>query len=250
VIDGYGCTEVCGPASASYGGDISGGHVGSPYPCVEIKLCDVPEMDLVASKDNKGEICIRGASCVSGYYKNPEATKQLIDEDGWLHTGDVGVWSDGCLKLVDRCKHIFKLAQGEYVAPDKLELVYQNSPLIAQVFVDGNPQHTFPVALVIPERDALTKAIEKLSSENPKSSSIEDICEDPCSKNIIMREMQKLAEKAGLMGFEKVKNIKLLTDPFTVENSLLTPTLKVFRPQVRKLYANVLADLYKQGPVN
>ncbi|VUZ50304.1 unnamed protein product [Hymenolepis diminuta] len=252
VIDGYGCTELCGPASASYGGDLGGGHVGSPYPCVEIKLGDVPEMDLVALRDNKGEICVRGASCVRGYYKNPEASMQLIDGDGWLHTGDVGIWADGCLKVVDRCKHIFKLAQGEYVAPEKLEQVYQNSPLIAQIFVDGNSQSTFPVALVIPDADALNKALAKYStrhsSESPNNYSIHEMCEDHFSKKIIMQEMQKLAEKAGFMGFEKVKNIKLLADPFTIENSLLTPTLKVSRLQVRKAYAGVLADLYMQGP--
>ncbi|KAM7541813.1 hypothetical protein Aperf_G00000011882 [Anoplocephala perfoliata] len=244
VLNTLGCTECCG--GVSYG--ITGDHVGAPCPCVELKLCDVPEMDLVASRDNKGEICVRGVSCISGYYKNPEASASLYDADGWLHTGDIGDWFNGSLRVFDRCKHIFKLANGEYIAPGKLELVYQRSPLISQIIVDGDSRSNFPVALVVPEAGALNAVLEKsFGSHSTGAYTMEELCLDPRSKELIMKEMHNLADKAGFVGFEKVKNIKLLPESFTVENSLLTPSLKVARPKIRNVYADVLADLHNQS---
>lgn len=92
-------------------GDTRSGHVGVPVPCCALKLVDVPELNYFA-RDNAGEICIRGPNVTRGYYMNPEATAEAIDSDGWLHTGDIGVWEEaGTLRVVDRKKNIFKLAQ-------------------------------------------------------------------------------------------------------------------------------------------
>lgn len=94
-------------------GDSVPGHVGVPSPCNAVKLVDVPELGYYA-KDNAGEICVRGANVFKGYYKNEPETNAVLDKDGWLHTGDIGRWTDrGTLKIVDRKKHIFKLAQGK-----------------------------------------------------------------------------------------------------------------------------------------
>ncbi|VDM36091.1 unnamed protein product [Hydatigera taeniaeformis] len=249
VLEGYGCTETCGPVSASVAGDLNGSHVGAPWPHAEIKLTDVPDMGLVAARDNRGEICVRSTSCISGYYKNPEMTAKLKDKDGWLHTGD-----EGCLKVVDRCKNIFKLAQGEYIAPEKLELVYQQSALISQIFVDGDAHSTFPVALVVPEVEPLFKALSNHSPKSPHETiviaqnkpSLEDICADPRAKKLVMADLKSLSEAANFMGFEKVKNIKLIAEPFSIDNSMLTPTQKVARPAVRKRYAEELINLYQE----
>ncbi|KAL5107226.1 Long-chain-fatty-acid--CoA ligase 1 [Taenia crassiceps] len=232
VLEGYGCTETCGPVSSSIAGDLNGSHVGAPWPSVEIKLTDVPDMGLIAARDNRGEICVRGASCISGYYKNPEMTAKLRDEDGWIHTGDVGTWHEGCLKVVDRCKNIFKLAQGEYIASEKLELVYQQSALINQIFVDGDA-HSLRRSIVVTQ----------------SRPSLEDICADPRAKKIVLADLKSLSEAANLMGFEKVKNIKLIPEPFSIDNSMLTPTQKIARPAVRKRYAEELINLYKEHPV-
>lgn len=92
-------------------GDYVPGHVGVPSPCNAIKLVDVAELGYFA-RDQAGEVCIRGTNVFKGYYKNEEQTRETLDEDGWLHTGDIGRWTErGTLKIVDRKKHIFKLAQ-------------------------------------------------------------------------------------------------------------------------------------------
>ena len=111
VIEGYGQTECVAASTVTLEGDSIPGHVGVPSPCNMIKLVDVPELNYFA-KDNAGEVCIKGANVFKGYYKNEEQTRETLDRDGWLHTGDIGKWTEaGTLKIIDRKKHIFKLAQ-------------------------------------------------------------------------------------------------------------------------------------------
>lgn len=101
------------------------------------QLVDVPEMEYYAC-DNKGEVCVKGTNVFRGYYKDPERTAEAIDEYGWHHTGDVGMWlPDGTLKIIDRRKHIFKLSQGEYIVPEKIEAIYVKCQYVLQCFVYG-----------------------------------------------------------------------------------------------------------------
>lgn len=129
INEGYGQTECAATGSLTWSNDPTCGHVGAPYPSCEFKLVDVPEMNYTSEdKDEngvstpRGEICYRGYNVFKGYFMMPEATRETIDKDGWVHTGDVGViLPSGVIKIIDRKKNIFKLSQGEYIIPDKIE---------------------------------------------------------------------------------------------------------------------------------
>lgn len=244
VLEGYGQTEVTAGVSITLPHEHEAGVVGPPVPCCQVKLVDIPEMDYYA-KDGKGEICVRSTCNMREYYKDPEKTKEVMDDDGFIHSGDVGQWlPNGCLKIIDRKKHIFKLAQGEYVAPEKIENVYIRSPLIAQIFVDGDSLQTFLVAIIIPEIEFLPDWAEK---ELKITDSFEKLCQNQDVKRAILADLAKRGKEAGLKGFEHVKAIHVTDELFTVENGLLTPTLKSKRPALRKKYDAVIQDLYSQN---
>lgn len=139
IAEGYGQTECAAPATITWTQDPTSGHVGAPFPALEMKLVDVPEMNYTSEdKDEegvptpRGEVCYRGFNVFKGYFRSPEQTKDTIDEDGWVHTGDIGVFQpNGTLRIVDRKKNIFKLSQGEYIAPDKIENKVSQSAYIS-----------------------------------------------------------------------------------------------------------------------
>lgn len=139
IHEGYGQTECGAPASITWTKDPQSGHVGGPYSTLEFKLVDVPEMNYTSEdKDEqgvsypRGEVCYRGYSVFKGYFRNPEGTRDTIDSEGFVHTGDIGMFlPTGAIKIIDRKKNIFKLSQGEYIAPDKIENKIAQSLYIA-----------------------------------------------------------------------------------------------------------------------
>ena len=127
LMEGYGLTETSATATISKDLDTLGGHVGGPIECIKIRLKDVPEMKYFATDKPypRGELQCKGSSVFSGYYKRPDKTAEAFDKDGWFTTGDVGlIYPNGSIKIIDRVKNIFKLSQGEYIAPEKLENIY------------------------------------------------------------------------------------------------------------------------------
>ncbi|XP_059142723.1 long-chain-fatty-acid--CoA ligase 5-like [Physella acuta] len=241
VVEGYGQTESGAGLTMSLPGDPSIGSVGPPLPGAHIKLVDIPEMDYYV-KDNIGEIWAKADFLFKGYYKEPEKTAEALDEDGWLHTGDVGRWlPNGTLKIVDRKKNIFKLSQGEYIATEKIESVYTASPFVAQAFVEGDSFKTVLMAVIVPDQ----LYIEKWVQNNPQfPANLEEFCKHPQAKDIVLGDMIEYGKKSGLKGFEQVKDIYLEWNMFTVENDLLTPTLKNRRPVLRKKYKATVEGLY------
>ncbi|KAH0634998.1 hypothetical protein KY284_037784 [Solanum tuberosum] len=263
VIEGYGMTETSCLISNMDQSDILSGHVGSPNPACEIKLVDVPEMNYT-SEDQPyphGEICVRGPIVFQGYYKDEVQTREMIDKDGWLHTGDIGVWlPGGRLKIIDRSvaacrkslsfsicwqeeKYFFKLAQGEYVAPEKIENVYAKSKYVAQCFIHGESLNSSLVAIVCVDPDMFKAwAI----NEGIKNKDVKQLCADPRAKAAILKDMDTVGKEAQLRGFEFAKAITLVLEPFTLENNLLTPTYKIKRPQARTYFAKEIADMYAE----
>ncbi|XP_041828912.1 long-chain-fatty-acid--CoA ligase 5 [Melanotaenia boesemani] len=243
IFEGYGQTECAAACTFTMPGDATSGHVGVPLPCNIVKLVDVEEMNYFAS-NGEGEVCMKGKNVFKGYLKDPEKTAEALDKDGWLHTGDIGKWlPSGVLKIIDRKKNIFKLAQGEYIAPEKIENVYVRSGPVAQVFVHGDSLQSCLVAIVVPDAEILPGFAKNLGYQG----SIEELCKNTEIKKAIISDMTKLGKEAGLKSFEQVKDVHLHPELFTIENGLLTPTLKakraelkaLFQPQIAKLYASI-----------
>lgn len=132
IMEGYGMTETSAGSFSTLYGDPNSGVVGGPFANVKVRLRDIPEMGHLHTLDPpRGEICMWGTSIMTGYFKNPEKTAEALTSDGWLYSGDVGiVYPNGSVKIIDRAKNIFKLSQGEYIAPEKLENVYVQSSYI------------------------------------------------------------------------------------------------------------------------
>ncbi|XP_061491980.1 long-chain-fatty-acid--CoA ligase 5 [Rhineura floridana] len=240
IFEAYGQTECTAGCTFSLPGDWTTGHVGPPLACNIIKLDDVADMNYFAA-NGEGEICVKGPNVFKGYLKDPEKTEEAIDKDGWLHTGDIGKWMlSGALKVIDRKKNIFKLAQGEYIAPEKIENIYIRSAPAAQVFVHGDSLQSFLVGVVVPDAETLPEFATNLGVKG----SYGEICKNTAVKKAILMDMIKLGKEAGLQSFEQVKDIYIHPEMLTVENGLLTPTLKAKRAEVSKFFRSQIDALY------
>ena len=238
VVEGYGQTENTAVATLTF--DCEPGHVGPPTTGQMIKLNDVPEMGYFA-KQNKGEVCIKGGIVFVGYLKDEEKTAETLDKDGWLHTGDIGEWTpSGTLKVIDRKKNIFKLAQGEYIAPEKIENVLTQSPFLAQVYVHGDSLQADILAVVVPDETTLPALCSKMKI----SGSFKELCANEDVKEAIMSNLTELALSNGLTKLEQVKDIYIHPELFSVENGLLTPTFKLKRNVAHEIFANHFAEMY------
>ncbi|KAH7107805.1 long-chain-fatty-acid-CoA ligase [Auriculariales sp. MPI-PUGE-AT-0066] len=256
VVEGYGMTETNATITRTVVHDPTGsGLAGFPHAFTQIKLVDVPDMGYTAEDKPfpRGEICVKSDACITSYYKDPENTKKLIDADGWLHTGDVGL-IDECtrLRIIDRVKNIMKLAQGEYIGLERIENAYTSCPLIQQVYVYATSLREYTVGLVVPEYAPFAGLAERVTGEKvdpADRAALERAAKDPRVVEALLRALDKEARKAGLKGFEQVKNIHIELEPFSVDNGLMTPTFKARRQQVDLKYKDAFEALYAHGPI-
>jgi len=244
-LEGYGQTENAATCTIQIPGEYLAGSVGAPVPAAEIKLVDVPDMNYFATDKPfpRGEIWSRGPGTFLGYWKDPEKTKETIDPEGWLQTGDIGLINErGQLVIIDRKKNLLKLSQGEYVAPEKIENCYLKTPLLAQIFVHGESLKNELVAIVVPNPDTFNPWLQTIGYHG----SFENACRDPGVTAKLLKEMDRSAKKAKLLGFEIVKGIYLYPKQFGVEDDLITPTFKLKRPQLRKYFQKEISNMYQQ----
>ncbi|EGG06540.1 uncharacterized protein MELLADRAFT_116457 [Melampsora larici-populina 98AG31] len=256
VIEGYGATENTGTTTRCWADDPEpAGTVGAPQVGVEFKLVDVPDMKYFSTDKPypRGEICVRGEVCIPGYLNDETKTKELIDSEGWQHSGDIGLVDEkGRLKIIDRIKNLLKLSQGEYVALEKVEGTYSLNNLIAQIFVHGDSLESHLIAVIVPDPITFGPFASKvLGKPIEGESEMKSACED---KKVIERFLKELnlSVSEKLLGFEKVKQIYLTLEPFTTENDLLTPTLKLKRNVAKEKFGNVIKKLYDEarGEIN
>ncbi|KAJ3310858.1 Long chain acyl-CoA synthetase 7 peroxisomal [Blyttiomyces sp. JEL0837] len=261
VIEGYGTTETAAGASMTWMGDYtSAGTIGPVLSNCEIRLKDIPEMSYLSSDkpEPRGEICLRGPNIFKGYFKDPEKTKETMDDDGWLYTGDVGkIDKYNRIIIIDRKKNMFKLAQGEYVAPEKLEGVYGHQEGALQVYIHGDSLQSELVAVMILDPEPAVKRAIRLGilpANTPIPGPIApgqsipqlliDLCANAQYKAGILEDMQKLGKSKKLAGFEIPRALHLDADPMTIENGLLTPTMKVKRNVAQEKYKAQIDAMY------
>lgn len=250
---GFGMTETYAVGTIQLKDDFSTGNIGPPTTCMEVCLESVPEFDYsVDDKPNpRGELLLRGPCVFGEYYKNPEETKKAIEPDGWFHSGDIAeIDKLGRVKIIDRKKNVLKLSQGEYVSPERIENVYLgNSNLAASAFVHGDFKQSSLVAIfgVDPENfSAFASKILGESISKDDVAAIKTAAKNPKVKKAFLKILDDIARKSKFNSFERVRNVYLDIDPVTVDNGLLTPTLKLKRPQAAKAFATEIAQMYEE----
>ncbi|GAB3482332.1 carboxylic acid reductase [Amycolatopsis cihanbeyliensis] len=221
--DGYGSTEA--------GGVLLDTRVQRP-PVLDYKLVDVPELGYFRtdSPHPRGELLVRTETIVPGYFRRPEVTAEMFDEDGYYRTGDImAELGPDRLVYVDRRKNVLKLSQGEFVALSHLEAVFVNSPLIRQIFVYGNSERAYLLAVLVPTPEAIARARQEADLRSSLSESL-----------------QRVAKEAELNSYEIPRDFLIETEPFSEENGLLSDARKLLRPRLREKYGERLERLYAE----
>jgi long-chain acyl-CoA synthetase len=233
ALQGYGLTETSPVIAFNRPERNKPGTVGEPLPGVEVRIAD------------DGEILTRGPHVMKGYYNAEEKTKEVLDDDGWFHTGDIGEFDeDGFLRITDRKKDLFKLSTGKYVMPQPIENALGAEPLVDQAVVVGESEK-FCAALIFPNEDQLRARAESLGVD-AENMSFEALIQTP----EVIDLYQKLVDKAneGMDHWSTVKRFALVPAGLTVESGLLTPTMKIKRPKIRSAFEDEIQALYSENP--
>ncbi len=228
VYEGYGPTEASPIISVNCPAKerFKIGTVGPVIPGGEVKIAA------------DGEILYRGPNVMMGYYHRPELTSEAIDDDGWLHTGDVGEFDGIFLKITDRKKEMFKTSGGKYIAPQQIENRMKESKFIAQIMIVGE-NRKFPAALIVP---AFETVADHFRQRHVRWHSNPEIVESPEVNALIESEIRRLNEHFG--HYSQVKKFVLLREEWTLAGGELTPTLKLKRRQLLNKYAKEIGSLY------
>jgi long-chain acyl-CoA synthetase len=245
VFEGYGLTETSGITTITEANDPIAGHVGGPVKIAKLRLRDVPEMNYYSTDKPypRGEVQMKGVNITSGYYKREDKNSEAFDNEGWFCSGDVGmIYPNGSLKIIDRAKNIFKLSQGEYIAPEKLENVYILIPLIGQIMICGASIRNCIVAVIVIDE----VEVKKWAVAHNKPENAAALCQDPDLKKDLLDQMVASAKVNKLTGLEKPLDLFLTTEAFSVENNLLTPTFKLKRNIARTYYETQINEMYEE----
>lgn len=248
IIEGYGLTETSPVISVNPYGAERIGTVGHVMPGITVGIQRLEDGKIIAEvsgesypntvSSDEGEIIVRGPNIMKGYWKKDEATKEVIDADGWFHTGDIGKFDDGYLKITDRLKHMIVNAGGKNIYPGPIEDMVKTSLYVDQVVIIGE-RRTFMSALIVPDFESLAK----FANDNDLGiSKPEELVAHEEIKKIYQKELREFSKK--LASHEKIRDFRLLTDEFTIETGELTPTLKVKRRVIEKKYADLIEEIY------
>jgi len=263
LVQGYGLTETCAGLSIQATDDERPGIAGQPIPSCEVKVVSTPDVCdkgglPYLSTDRKdvegnpvwgrGEILVKGGNITSGYYMMPDKTKEVFSDDGWFATGDIGQFmDDGSIRIVDRKKNLVKLKSGEYVALEKMEMIYGNSDFVDGVaggiccYADGDMDR--PVAML-----QLNEIVAmKWAKANGIDGDFETVKKSKELHAAVLESLKAEHAKSDLSHIEKVNGVALLSSPWTPENGCLTAANKLQRRAVIEKFGNEFEDVKKKG---
>jgi long-chain acyl-CoA synthetase len=239
IVQGYGLTEVAASVAVSEVPQLRPCDNGAVSQTGAVKLVRVDGVNYdPRGSPMRGEVVIRGPQVFKGYYKDDELTREVLDAEGWYRTGDIGGFTeDGYLQIVDRVKQLVKLSQGEYLSLTALSDIYGSTPGLKNVYVYADSHHDAPLAVVVPgpeltgqwELQGIAKFIGNAEAEAQ-----------------VIALLNKTAEKQKLRGFERIAQVLLDNEEFSIENGLLTPSMKPQWPSLKKKYEASLIELFKR----
>ncbi|SYZ62348.1 long-chain-fatty-acid-CoA_ligase [Leishmania braziliensis MHOM/BR/75/M2904] len=243
VVIGYGLTESVCVGAIQIAGDLETNVTGLMEPGQEIKLLDIEEYKHTDTPEPRGEICLRGPFLFKGYYKQPELTREVLDADGWFHTGDVGSFTvDGKLRIVGRIKALAKNCLGEYIALEALEAVYSGNELLQPngvcVLVHPDKPYITALALTDEARAKSFAAKHGIEGEYP------DLLKDHRFQQAAAISMADTARASNRASFECVKRVRVMNDEWTPENEILTAAQKLKRRVIDAQYAQTIEELF------
>ena len=229
IIEGYGLTESSPVISVNRVDTYKFGTVGKPMPSVDVKIAQ------------DGEILARGPNIMQGYYKNKKETDESI-KDGWLHTGDIGVFdAQGFLLITDRKKHLFKTSGGKYIAPTPIENLFLASQYIEQFVLIGD-RRMFLSALIVPDFESL-RAYADAHAINYTDN--DDLIQQKDIYDLMENELVKFQK--NLANYERVRKFAILDKPFSLESGEMTPSLKIKRKVIEERYKHLIDEMYEDG---
>lgn len=250
ILEGYGLTETSPVMCCNRYNDERMGTVGKVINGVTVGIMDLETGEMIAQISGEdypteltcraGEILNRGPNTMKGYWNNDEATREMIDEDEWLHTGDVGRFIDGRLQITDRIKHMIVNAGGKNIYPGPLEEKFKSSKWIDQIMVVGEHQ-SFMGAIIVPDFEALKSYAKE---NNISFDSMEELIAHESVQNLYSMEIRGFSKE--LASHEKIREFRLVPQEFTVDTGELTPTLKVKRRVVEDKYGHLIKEIFKE----
>ena len=249
ILEGFGLTETSPVISVTEFDRQVYGTVGRVLPGVEIGIqnVDTQKMITIQTHDNfyqdfecqEGEVLVRGICVMKGYWGKPEETSQVIDADGWFHTGDIGRFYKGNLQITDRIKNMLVNAYGKNIYPTPVENTYLKSPKIEQLFLIGDKRE-YVSAIIVPSKEDLQEAFG-LNDDFFQQSKV--FIEDKEIVEWLSSDVRKLSSE--LAKFERIKHFIVKRNPFTIEDGEVTPTLKAKRKVIEKKYAEAIDEMYE-----
>ncbi|KAI5955866.1 hypothetical protein KGF54_001368 [Candida jiufengensis] len=255
LAQGYGMSETFAGIMGSSKFETQSSSCGPISVTTECRLRDLPSMGYTSKDEGgpRGELLVRGPQVFKEYFKDPENTAKSFDKDGWFYTGDVARIDSSLgnrVFIIDRVKNFFKLAQGEYVTPERIENTYLSAfPYIAQLFAHGDSLQTFLVGVVGLDPMSISSYIKSRYNETiTNHEDIKRFFQDRKRKRELLLDMNK-SIAGQLQGFEKLHNIIIDIEPLSVEKNLITPTMKIKRPICTKYFENELKNLYDEGSI-